>query len=110
MLFINTYRFGRFWPVSWATTSRFGVPVRFRRLTLLEERLRVVHQHSQFQPILARFMGYYSPFWGPGVIFMVAEIQGAVMCPSSTLVVMADSGPFHGLLLTVLGSRVDFHD
>src|SRR6187200_2919375 len=26
-------------------------------------RLRVGHQHSQFWPILARFMGYCSPFW-----------------------------------------------
>ena len=30
--------------------------------------LRVGHQHSQFWPILARFMDYYSLFWGPGVI------------------------------------------
>ena len=27
-------------------------------------RLRVGHQHSQFWLILARFMDYYSPFWG----------------------------------------------
>ena len=31
-------------------------------------RLRAGHQHSQFWPILARFMDYYSLFWGPGVI------------------------------------------
>ena len=31
-------------------------------------RLRVGHQHSQFWPILARFMNYYSLFWGPRVI------------------------------------------
>ena len=30
-------------------------------------------------------------------------------CWSSTLAVLADSGPFHGLLLTVLGSQSDFH-
>ena len=30
--------------------------------------LRVSHKHSQFWPILARFMDYYSLFWGPGVI------------------------------------------
>ena len=35
--------------------------------------LRVSHQHSQFWPILARFMDYYSPFWGPGVISTINE-------------------------------------
>src|SRR4051812_55254 len=32
------------------------------------------------------------------------------MCRSSTPAVLAGSNPFHGLLLTVLGSRRDFHD
>ena len=36
-------------------------------------RLRVGHQHLQFWPILARFMDYYSLFWGPGVISMIDE-------------------------------------
>ena len=36
-------------------------------------RLRVGHQHSQFWPILARFMDYYSLFWGLGVISMINE-------------------------------------
>ena len=73
-------------------------------------RLRVGHQHSQFWPILARFMDYYSLFWGPGVISMSDEPQGALTCRSSTLTVLADSGTFRGLLLTVLGSWSDFHD
>ena len=92
------------------------------------------HQHSKFWPILARFVDYYSLFWGPGVIStineprgglriglqhllfwgpraisMVVELQGALTCQSSTLTVSADSGSFRGLLLTVLGSRSDFH-
>ena len=37
---------------------------------------------------------------------MVIEPQGALTCRSSTLTILADSGPFRGLLLTVLGSRV----
>ena len=112
-------------------------------------RLRVGHQHSQFWPSLARFVDYYSLFWGPGVISTIDEPQGALTCRSSTLAVLADSGrfvdyyslfwgpgvistidepdgaltcrsstlavlaesgPFCGLLLTVLGSRSDFHD
>ena len=36
-------------------------------------RLRVGHQHSQFWLILARFMDYYSPFWGPKVISMMSN-------------------------------------
>ena len=112
-------------------------------------RLSVGDQHSQFWPILARFVDYYSLFWGPEVISTIDEPQGALTCRSSTLVVLADygafvdyyslfwgpgvistidetqgvltrrsstlvvladSGPFRGLLLTVLGSRSDFHD
>ena len=72
--------------------------------------LRVGRQDSQFGPILARFLDYYSPFWGPEAISIVVESQGVLMCRSSTLAVLADSGPFRGLLLTVLGSRSDFHD
>ena len=53
-------------------------------------------------------MDYYSLFWGPGVMSTSNEPCGAFTCRSSTLVVLADSGPFHGLLLTVLGSRIDF--
>ena len=70
-------------------------------------RLLVDHQHWQFWPILARFMDYYSLFWGPEAISIVVEPQGVLTCWSSTLAVLADSGPFHGLLLTVLRSQSD---
>ena len=72
--------------------------------------LRVGHQHSQFKPILAHFVDYSSHFWGPEVIFTIDEPQGAFMCRSSALTILADSGPFRVLLLTVLGSRSGFHD
>ena len=68
------------------------------------------HQHQEFWPILARFMDNYSPFSGPKAISMVVKLQGALTCRSSTITVWADSGPFLGLLLTVLVSRSDFHD
>ena len=71
---------------------------------------RFAHQHSRFWPILTRFMDYYSAVLGPKVISIVVEPQGALTCRSSTLTVLADSGPFRGLLLTVLGSRSDLHD
>ena len=66
-------------------------------------RLHVGHQHSQFWPVLARFIDYYSQFWSPGVITMINEPWDAFTCRSSTLTILADSGPFHALLLTVLG-------
>ena len=53
-------------------------------------------------------MDYYSPFWGPKVISMVVEPQDVLTCWSSRLIVWADSGPFHGLLLTVLGPQTGF--
>ena len=55
-------------------------------------------------PILTRFVDYYLPFWGLKAISMVVEPQGALTCRSSTVAVLVDPGPFHGLLLTVLGS------
>ena len=71
--------------------------------------LRAGHQHWQFWLILARFMNYYSLFWGPGVISTIDEPHGVSTCRSSTLAVFVDSDPFRGLLLTVLGSQSDFH-
>ena len=68
------------------------------------------HQQSQFLPILARFMDYYSLFWVLGVITTINKPWDAITCRSSTLAVLADSGPFHELLLTVLGSRCYYHD
>ena len=69
-------------------------------------RLHVGHQHWQYWPILARFMDYYSLFWGPGVISTINEPWDAFTCPSSTLVVFSNSDPFHGLLLNILGPGV----
>ena len=69
-------------------------------------RLRVGHQHSQFWLILARFMDYYSLFWGPRVISMINKPWDAITCRSSTLVVLADSCPFHGLYLLFWGPGV----
>ena len=58
-------------------------------------------------------MDYYIPFCGPEAIPIVVEPQGAVMCRSSTLTVLADSCPFNGLLLIILApgaiSTIDEH-
>ena len=42
--------------------------------------------------------------WCPEAISVVVEPQGAFTCLSSTLAILADSGPFLGLLHTVLES------
>ena len=73
-------------------------------------RLRFGHQRWQFWPILARFMDYYSLFWGPRVISTINKSWDAFTFQSSTLPVLADSGLFHGVLLTVLGSQSDYHE
>ena len=69
-------------------------------------RLRVRRQHSMFWPILTRLVDYYSPFWCPEVISIVVESQGALTCRSSTLAVLADSGPFLRVLLSFGGPGV----
>ena len=75
-----------------------------------------------FWLILACFVDYYSLFWGPGVISTINKPWDALRVDHQhsqfrpirarfvALAVLADSGPFRGLLLTVLGSRSDFHD
>ena len=50
-------------------------------------------------------MDYYSPFWGTKGISTIDDPRGAFTCTSSTLTVLANSDPFRGLLLTVLGSE-----
>ena len=71
-------------------------------------RLRVGHQHWQFWPILAHFMDYYSLFWGPGVISRIKKHRVRLRVVINTRI-LGNSGPFHGLLLTILGSQSDFH-
>ena len=50
-------------------------------------------------------MDYYSPFWGPRAISTIDDPRGAFTCPSSTVAILADSGPFCGLLLTIWGPK-----
>ena len=93
--------YSRFWPI-------LG-PAPIFTINDPRVRLLVGHQQSQFWPILARFMDYYSLFWGPGVISALDEPRGASTCRSSTLAVFGDSDPFRGLLIIVWVSQSDFH-
>src|SRR4051812_23333367 len=71
------------------------------------------HSFGRFWPaswaINHRFMGYESPISVPGVISTIDEPQVAFTCWTSTLAVLSDFGMFHGLLITVLGPKCDFH-
>ena len=53
-------------------------------------------------------MDYYSLFWGPGAVSTINEPWGAFTIWSSTLAVLVDSDPFHGLLLTGIGPQTGF--
>ena len=53
-------------------------------------------------------MDYYSLFWGPGEESTAIEPWRAFSICSSTLALLLDSEPFHGLLLTVLGPQTGF--
>ena len=109
MSVINTHIFGRIVSVSCTITQRFGDPEGFPRLMNPGLRLCVCRQDSQFWPILTCFVDYYSLFWGPEAISTVVELQGVLTSWSSTLAVLANSGPSHALLLSVLGSQSDCH-
>ena len=109
MSVINNPRYVRFWALSWTITHHFGVPKRFPLLSNPKVCLRVGRQDSKFGPILARFLDYYLVL-GPEVISTTNEPLGAFTYSSSTLTNLANFGLFRGQLLTVLGSRSDFHD
>ena len=107
------HQHSQFWPILARFVEYYALFWGIEVISTINEprvRLRFGHQHLHFCPILAFFVYYYSLFWGPGVISTINEPRRAFTCRSSTLTVLADSGPFRGLLLTVLGSRSDFHD
>ena len=55
-------------------------------------------------------MDYYSLFWGLGVISTIDYYPRYAYVSVINTRSFADSGPFRGLLLTILGSRSVFHD
>ena len=102
----------QFWPILTRFVdyySPFWGPKPICMVVEPKARLRVGHQQSQFWPILARFMDYYSPIWAPRAISMTYEPWGAYTCRSSIILGLSDSGLFHGVLLTILGSQSYFH-
>ena len=86
-----------------------GVPMRFPWFSNPKVCLRVGRQDSQFGRIWP-VSWTITQFWGPEVISTIVELRGAFKCQSTTLTILANSGPFRGLLLTVLVSQCDFYD
>ena len=107
------HQYSQFWPILASYVDYYSLFWGPGVISTIDEprvRLRVGHQYPLFWPILTRFVDYYSPFWDPKAISIVIEPQGALTCWSSTVIVLADSGPFCRLLLTFWGSQSDFHD
>jgi hypothetical protein len=93
VLVIYTRSFGEFWPIPWVINHRFGVPERFPRLTNPKVQLRVGHHYGVPErfPLLTN----------PKVHLRVGHLRSQFW---------SIFGPFHGLLITVLGCRSDFHN
>ena len=107
------HQHSQFWPILARFVEYYALFWGIEVISTINEprvRLRFGHQHLHFCQILAFFVYYYSLFLGLGVISTINEPRRAFTCRSSTLTVLADSGPFRGLLLTFLGPRSDFHD
>ena len=90
--------------------SLFWAPECFWQLMKHMVQLWVDHQPLLFLLILAYFVGYCSQFWGPRAYSTIDEPWGVLIGQSPTLAVLANSGQFRGLLLTILVSQSVFHD
>ena len=108
VLVVKTRGMGRFSPVSW-TITQFCAPEVISKID--EPRVAFTCRSSTLTILVnsGRLVNYYSLFWGPGVNSTIDETRGASTWLSPTLAFLVDYGPFHGLLLTVLGSCSDFH-
>ena len=73
-------------------------------LTPLSAYVSIINNRS-FCPILVRFVHYDSSFWCPRAISTIDKPRCACTCRSSTFANFVESDPFHGQLLTVLGSK-----
>ena len=62
---MKTRSFGLFWPVLYAITHCFWLPLRSKRFGNPGVRLRGTRRNSQFWSILASFVCYYSLILGP---------------------------------------------
>ena len=72
-------------------------------------RLRVGHQHSQFWPILARFLDYYSVFWSKRDFHDLGTPWCVYVSVNDTHNFGQFLVCFFVLLLTVLASQSGFH-
>ena len=107
------YQQWQFWPILARFMDYYSLFLGPEVISTINKPCDVFTRRSSILLVLADsglFHRYYSLFWGPRVISMINKPRGVFTCQLSTLIVLADSGLFRGLLLTVLGSRSDFHD
>ena len=102
---VKTHSFGQFRPVLFAITHSIWFSLRSEHFGNPGVRLRGNHENSQFWPILASFVSYYSLILGPGAIRTFREPRGLVTGNSSKLAVLAYSDQFCILFFTDFGSR-----
>ena len=84
--FVQTHSVGLFRPVLYAISHRFSVPLRSERFGNPRVWLLGTREKSQFWPIPASFVRYYSLILGPAAIQMFREPRGPVTENSSKLV------------------------
>ena len=102
---VKNRRFGPFWLVFYAITHLVWFLGRSEYSTISGDRLRGPRQNWQIWSILASFLCYYSPTFGPGELRTFRELRGPVMGTSSKLVDLVRHGQFSMLLHTDSGSR-----
>jgi hypothetical protein len=102
---VKTRSFDLFWPVLYPITHWFLVPLCFKMFRELRGPVTCNSSKSQFLPIVAIFVWYYSLIFGPAVTRMFVEPRGPVTGNSSKLAFLVYSSQFCMLLLTDFGLR-----
>ena len=110
VLVVKTRRLGRFWPVSWTITQFSGPEV----MSTSDEPCGAFTCRSSTLAALADsgpFLGLLlTVLWGPEAISIIVEPRGCVYVSVINTHNFGQFWPSRGLLLTVLGSKSDFHD
>jgi hypothetical protein len=104
---VKTRSFGLLWPVFYANSHLFLVPLSSEHFGNPRVWLRGTRQNSQFWPILASFVCYYSLILGPTTIRTFQEPRDPVTGNSSKLAVLIYCGQFCMLFLTDFWSCYD---
>ena len=106
---MKTRSFGLFWPVLYAITHWFWLPLRSKRFGNPGVRLRGTRRNSQFWSILASFVCYYLLILDLAAIRTFREPRGPVKGNSTKLALLVYCCEVCMLLVTDFGSRCDLN-